>query len=365
MTKKNNKPPFKLLTMEEVNEKKGTNGYNIVSTFTGAGGSCIGLKLAGFNILYAVEFIEEAQKTYALNHSEVYLDKRDIREIKGEDILRQCNLNKGELDLLEGSPPCSGFSQMGIGSDGWNCIKKYSDSEQRVDDLFFEFIRLVKEVQPKMVLCENVPALATGKNKGYLKLIINEFKKIGYDIHLKILNSQFLNVPQVRKRLIFIGVNKKLDINVEFPKPLNYSYIINDAIPNYKDHIPKEIYNTFKTNSQMKFLFNYCQRNHLSNFAVASKKLWGRNVGFAQKLAFGEKSCPTIIQATPLYHSHQQRTLSIDEAKILHTFPIDFKLTGSFHKQWERIGRSVPPRMYEAVGLKIKESLDDYYGKSR
>ena len=122
------KPPFKPLTMQEVNEKKNTNGYNVVSTFSGAGGSCIGLKLAGFNINYAVEFIPEAQKTYQLNHQDTYLDKRDIRQIKGKEILKTIGLKKGELDLFEGSPPCSGFSQMGIGTDGWNCIKNYSDT---------------------------------------------------------------------------------------------------------------------------------------------------------------------------------------------------------------------------------------------
>lgn len=359
------KPPFKQLTMKEVNEKKNTNGYNVVSTFSGAGGSCIGLKLAGFNILYAVEFIEEAQKTYALNHSEVYLDKRDIREIKGEDILMQCKLNKGDLDLLEGSPPCSGFSQMGLGSDGWNCVKKYSDSEQRVDDLFFEFIRLVKEVQPKIVLCENVPALATGKNKGMLKLIVNEFKKIGYTIKMKVLDASYLDVPQKRKRLIIIGKRNDLPIKIEFPKPKKYRYIVEDAITNFENHKPKELYSTFKNAKFLQERFDYCRKYKLSNFALASKKLQNKNSGFAYRLVFRDTFSPTIIQGTELYHGYQNRSLSIDEAKILHSFPIDFKITGNFHKQWERIGRSVPPRMYEAVGLKIKKSLDDYYGKAR
>ena len=366
MTKNYNKPPFKPLTMKEVNDKKGTNGYNVVSTFTGAGGSCLGLKLAGFNILYAVEFIEEAQKTYALNHQEVYLDKRDIREIKGEDILRQCNLNKGEVDLLEGSPPCSGFSNAGKGSAGWNCIKKYSDTEQRVDDLFFEFTRLANELQPKMILCENVPALATGKNRGYLKLIIQEFQKAGYEVQLKILEAVRLNVPQIRKRLIFIGKRKDLDINIEFPAPLNYTYTVEDAIPNYRENKkPNSLYRDVQKGTDLYLTLRIAQKYGYKSLDKSYLKLNRKPRGFTKSVVYADVPSPTLMQTANFFYGYAPRYLSIFEAKRIQTFADDFQLTGNYFKQFERIGRSVPPRMYEAVGLKIKESLDDYYGEAR
>ena len=358
------KPSFKQLTMGEVNSKKDTNGYNVVSTFTGAGGSCLGLKLAGFNILYAVEFVEEAIKTYKLNHKDAYLDTRDIRDITGEEILEQIGLKKGELDLFEGSPPCASFSRVGKGTQLWNCVKKYSDTEQRVDDLFFEYIRLVDEIRPKMILAENVPDLAYAKNKGMLKLIIQAFRDIGYEVQMRLVLANKLDVPQKRKRIIFIGVNKDYPIEINYPKPLNYSYIVDDAIPDFEYHEPSELYSVIGDKSVfLRQRFDYCREHHLVNFADASQILQGRRLTYGYSVVFKEDPSPTLVQRLELFHGYQDRSISIDEAKILQTFPVDFKLTGVFKKQWERLGRSVPPRMYEHVGLAIKKSLDDYYGK--
>lgn len=351
------KPDFQPVTMKEVNEKAATNGYKVVSTFTGAGGSCLGLKLAGFNILYAIEFIPEAQKTYLANHKNTYLDKRDIRQIKGYEILNRINLKKGELDLLEGSPPCSAFSRMGEGSNSWNCQKKYSDTIQRTDDLFFEFIRLTDELQPKMILCENVDELSYGKNKYYLKLIFQEFKKIGYTVKIKILDSKYLNVPQQRKRLIFIGKRDDLPIDINFPKPKKYAYTVREAIPNFRMNKPTEPYVNIKS-EKMKRILHYCQRKHLNKLSKGNWDLYRQWSGHL-RVVFEDEPSFTILQSSQQLHGYQMRTISIDEAKQIHTFPLDFKLTGTYYQQWERIGRAVPPRMYEQVGLSIKESLDD------
>ena len=356
------KPPFQQLTMEEVNQKKGTNGYRVVSTFSGAGGSCIGLKLAGFDVLYGVEFIPSAQEIYEMNHDS-FLDKRDIREITGEDILTKCNLKKGELELFEGSPPCASFSQLGKGTETWNCEKFYSGTHQRVDDLFFEYIRLVDEIRPLMFVAENVPALAQGKNKGMLKLIVNNLRDIGYEVEIRLVDATYLDVPQKRQRLILIGSRKDTGIKINFPKPKKYQYVVNDVIPDFQDHKPSEEYLTFQNSMYLQDRFDYCREHHLHNFAEASKVLHGKRSGYAYRLVYGDEFAPTFIQKIECWHGYQNRSISIDEAKILQTFPVDFQLKGSFIKQWERIGRSVPPRVYEAVGLCIKKSLDDYYGK--
>lgn len=358
------KPKFKQPTMGEVKSKEGSNGYNVISTFTGAGGSCLGLKLAGFDVLYGVEFIEEAIKTYKANHKGSILDTRDIRNIRGDEILDSVGLKKGEVDLLEGSPPCASFSRVGKGTDYWNCVKKYSDTYQRVDDLFFEYIRLVDEVRPKMILAENVPELAYGKNKGMLKLIVQAFRDIGYDVRIKLVYANKLDVPQKRKRLVFIGVNKEYPIQINYPKPLPYAYTVGDVIPNFENHKPTEEYNMIKEKSVLlRERFDYCREHHLVNFADASQILQGRRLTYGYSVVFKEEASPTIVQTVELYHGYQDRSISIDEAKVFQTFPSDFKLTGSFRKKWERIGRSVPPRMYEYVGLAIKKSLDDYYDK--
>ena len=356
-----NKPLFKQTSMGEVNEKKDTNGYNAISTFTGAGGSCIGLKLAGFNIVYGVEFVEEAINTYKKNHKDTYLDTRDIREIKGEDILQKTGFKKGEIDLLEGSPPCASFSRMGKGTDQWNCVKKYSDTYQRTDDLFFEYIRLVDEIKPKMILAENVPDLAYGKNRGMLKIIMQLFDRIGYEVEVRLVYGNMLEVPQKRKRLIFIGRNKEFPLRISYPLPLSYGYTVEDAIPDFETYEPSEEYNTFKSKSvKLRERFDYCRKHHLKNFADASQILEGKRLSYGYSVVFKEEPCPTILQSNELWHGYQDRSISIDEAKIFQTFPYDFKLTGTFMKKWERIGRSVPPKMYEHIGLSIKNSLDEY-----
>jgi DNA (cytosine-5)-methyltransferase 1 len=101
--------------MAEIAKVKGTNGFRGISTFSGCGGSCLGFEMAGFEILWASEFIPEARETYVANHPGVILDPRDIRDVKPEEILLACGVQEGELDFMEGSPPCSGFSAAGIG----------------------------------------------------------------------------------------------------------------------------------------------------------------------------------------------------------------------------------------------------------
>lgn len=112
------------------------NSYTVASTFSGGGGSCLGYYMAGFRVLYANEFISEAQNTYKANH-DAFLDTRDIRQVTPESVLEITKLEKGQLDLFDGSPPCCAFSMAGSREKGWNTQRDYSDgAKQRIDDLF-------------------------------------------------------------------------------------------------------------------------------------------------------------------------------------------------------------------------------------
>lgn len=102
------KPPYCVPLMSEI-EQIPLNGYSAVSTFSGCGGSCLGYRMAGFKVLWASEFIPAAQGVYKLNHPDSILDTRDIRKVKPEEILEAIGLKKGELDLMDGSPPCASF----------------------------------------------------------------------------------------------------------------------------------------------------------------------------------------------------------------------------------------------------------------
>jgi len=211
------------------------NGYQAVSTFSGCGGSSLGYKMAGFRVLWANEFIPAAQDTYRANHHGTILDTRDIRTVQPADILEAIGMQAGELDLFDGSPPCASFSTAGKREAGWGKVKAYSDTKQRTDDLFFEYTRLVKGVQPKVFVAENVSGLVKGTAKGYFLEILAALKECGYTVSAKLLDAQWLGVPQMRQRVIFVGVRNdlvvKYGVKPVHPKPLLYRYSVRDALP--------------------------------------------------------------------------------------------------------------------------------------
>lgn len=230
---------YKVPSMKEIFELP-WNGYNVVSTFSGGGGSCLGYEMAGYHVVWANEFIPEAQNTYRQNHKKTYLNTKDIRKVTAEDVFRETGLKKGEIDLFDGSPPCCAFSTAGSREDGWGKVRKYSDNaEQRVDDLFFEYTRLIRDLQPKVFVAENVSGLVKGKAKGYFKLILAEMKSCGYEVSARLLNAKWLGVPQSRERLIFVGVRKdlveKYDVHPVHPLPMTEMITLGEALEGIKN----------------------------------------------------------------------------------------------------------------------------------
>lgn len=226
-----NKPPYRVPSMPEIAALP-WNGLTVASTFSGCGGSSLGYKMAGYKVLWANEFIPAAQDTYRANHHGTILNTADIRKVSAAQMLKEMGLEEGELDILDGSPPCAAFSTAGKREAGWGKVKAYSDTHQRVDDLFFEYIRLIRGVRPKVFVAENVSGLVKGTAKGYFLEILREMKASGYRVRCKVLDAQWLGVPQQRQRTIFIGVREDLEREVEYPKPLGYYYTVADALPN-------------------------------------------------------------------------------------------------------------------------------------
>jgi DNA (cytosine-5)-methyltransferase 1 len=228
------KPPYRVPSMEEIAAIP-WNGYNVISTFSGCGGSSLGYKMAGYRVLWANEFIPAARETYRANFPDAHIDDRDIRSVTAEDILAATGLQVGELDLLDGSPPCASFSTAGKREEGWGRVKPYSDTTQRTDDLFFEYARLLQGLQPKVFVAENVSGLVKGTAKGYFLDILHALRACGYVVRAKVLDAQWLGVPQMRARLIFVGVRQDLadtfGVAPVHPKPLPYSYTVREALP--------------------------------------------------------------------------------------------------------------------------------------
>jgi DNA (cytosine-5)-methyltransferase 1 len=341
------KPPYKVKTMKEINSLE-PNGFSVVSTFSGGGGSSTGYKMANFKVLLANEFIPSAQETYKENHPLTIVDKRDIREVTAKSILEHINKKEGELDIFDGSPPCASFSTAGKREKGWGKEKSYSDSSQVTDDLFFEFARLLKGIQPKTFVAENVSGLVKGTAKGYFKIILDELKRCGYKVSARLLNSAWLGVPQSRERLIFIGVRDDLNKAPIFPKPLPYSYSLEDAFLGLNNIVENESWMTshatgrewqkLSVGEQSKKYFQLvrCSPKNPVGTITAS----GGNAGLAS-----------------ISHPYECRKFSIAEVKRLSSFPDDYIFRGSYQQQYERMGRSVPPVMMSHIAKTIQTEI--------
>jgi DNA (cytosine-5)-methyltransferase 1 len=360
------------------------NGYNAISTFSGCGGSSLGYKMAGFKVLWANEFIPAAQDTYRANHPGTILDTRDIRQVSGDDILNAIGLQRGQLDLFDGSPPCASFSTSGKREAGWGAVKDYSDTKQRTDDLFFEYARLIREIQPKVFVAENVSGLVKGTAKGYFKLILQELKDSGYRVDARLLDAQWLGVPQQRQRLIFIGVRNDLSAQPVHPSPLPYRYSLREALPwIIKTHVG--IGASERDRKRLSSLpavtvmsegyggspfhqYEVEAETDISRYAIGDE--WdnvkpGCKSDKYMSLLKCDVNRPSFTitaesgntgAAGPV-HPTEKRKFSISELRRVGGFPDDFILTGTYAQQWERIGRAVPPVMMQHIAAAIRDKV--------
>lgn len=188
------------------------NGCKVFSCFSCGGGSSMGYKLAGYSVLGNCEIDPEMMKLYKTNNHPKYSFLMDIRQfvdLPDEEIPDELK----NLDVLDGSPPCSVFSMAGSREDAWNVEKSFREGQakQRLDDLFFHFINVAKKLKPKVVIAENVKGLITGKAKGWVNQIIKAFDEAGYDVQIFLFNASLMGVPQKRERVFFIAHRKDLD----------------------------------------------------------------------------------------------------------------------------------------------------------
>jgi DNA-cytosine methyltransferase len=224
------KPAYRVPTMDEVRAVP-WNGLTVISTFAGAGGSSTGYRMAGYRVLAAVEFVPAAGDSYEANMGpHTTLLRRDIRTVGADELLAAAGVAAGELDVLDGSPPCEPFSSAGRRERTWNSVREYSGQRQRTDDLFFEYARLVDGIRPRVFVAENVTGLTRGRARGYFKRILAALRDCGYRVQARVLDAAWLGVPQHRERVIFVGVRDDLDSDPAFPAPLRYQYSVRDAI---------------------------------------------------------------------------------------------------------------------------------------
>ena len=371
-------------SMREI-EAIAPNGLRVVSTFSGCGGSCLGFRMAGYTTLFASEFIPAAQDTYRANHPGVHLDTRDIRQLTAEDVFSVTGLQRGELDVLEGSPPCASFSMAGKREAGWNQVKAYSDTKQRTDDLFFEFARIVDGLQPKVFVAENVKGLTIGKARGYLKEILAALRGCGYKVKCAVMDAQYFGVPQHRERLIFIGVREDLGIEPTFPKPQQKPMALREALPHIVARGESGAFGTesFVDSGQPGGTIGATPQTgngrcpaslavvDISRYAIGDE--WDKLKPGEQSKRYNQltrcspdRPTPTIVagngtdaikSAWGPTHPFEKRKFTIPELKRICGFPDDFILTGTFAQQWERLGRAVAPPMMAAIASHIRDTI--------
>lgn len=363
------------------------NGLRSVSTFSGCGGSSMGFRLAGWRVPVAVEFIPEAARTYRENSSAVVIEK-DVRAVSGEELRAAAGLADGEeLDCLEGSPPCSSFSAAGSREKGWGKTKRYSDGEQRTDDLFFEYVRLVEELRPRAFVAENVPGLIAGAAVGeYAHRITAEMGDRGYRVWAGVLNAAAFGVPQDRRRLIFIGYRRDLQIRQDLPLhpgPPSASapvppYSLREALADVTAQddptdvaestmegyaVGRSWHRIIEEREHGRRVLEERRHTTEEERAALEERAEDAKLYFMMTVPELDEPCPTITAtgaqrgAASVTHPTECRKLTPAELKSICGFPADFRLTGSREARCERMGRAVPPPFMAGVARKVADDL--------
>ncbi len=390
-------------TLDGVNKASAQNKFNVISTFAGGGGSSTGYRLGGGKILCINEFVEEARNTYHENYPETPIIPDDIKKITGKDFLKASGLDVGELDILDGSPPCSAFSMAGSvshnkvqetvtdlfgneqeykvsgkHSDGWKSTKNYSDGKkvENIEDLFFEFLRVAKEIQPKVIIGENVTGLTMGEAKEYFNKILKEFENIGYDVSAQILNSVNFGVPQTRRRVIFIAVRQDvtsavgltfLNIASIFPEGNNDVISLGEAFEGleYDQEEVDYLIKRWTASAHYKDTVALMPKDPKKVLTGADYHPKGHHFNVKRCSRF--KPAPTLTATGAEEtgaggcHWSEPRKFTIAELKRMTSLPDDFILTGKHSQKAERCGRMVPPLMMKAVAEAVYTNILEKY----
>lgn len=391
------KPPYKVPSMADI-KAAARNGLTHVSTFSGGGGTCIGFRLAGFRTLLANDCDKRAIACYRANLDSP-IDERPIQELTAREILKLTGLKAGELDVFEGSPPCTSFSTAGKRAKGWGKTKEHAGVvQQKIEDLFFEWLRALDGLRPRAFVAENVSGMVKGPSKGMFKLVMQEMKRLGYRVEARVLDAQWLGVPQERNRVIFIGFRDDLGVTPKWPTPLPYRYSIRDAIPwidglgNHQgSHFEREDWPGDRASPTITSSDSglvgvpragvesnyYGDREHALDAPAppivageGQQRIRARVVhdpkGNFEPVTLNPDVDPSMtITAGSAHHmtvdngNVERRKLTILEVKRLCSFPDDYDLepAGGYSHQWARLGNSVPPIMAFHVASAIRDVL--------
>jgi len=318
------------------------HGSKVFGTFICGGGSTMGYKMAGFDHLGGVEIDPKVAAVYKENHGPKHLYVEDIRAfVKREDLPPELF----ELDLLDGSPPCSSFSMAGNREKDWSKKKVFREgqSEQVLDDLFFEYIKLAKRLQPKVVIAENVKGLIQGNAKAYVREITDKFRDAGYVVQIFLLNAASMGVPQKRERVFFVC--QRNDMGFERLR-LGFG---EKAIP-FREIISVE--NGSPLKGKMLDLWN---KKNIGEKDLGKSCLRSTGVAnyFGSKILLSNEVPLSVIASgsSPLIHHDKPFEISAQECALIGSYPTDYSFKDMETKYL--IGMSVPPVMTAQIAHQI------------
>lgn len=335
--------------------------YTAIDLFSGCGGLTRGLKDAGYRVLAAVEIDRKACETYRANHQNVALLSEDIRQVSAAKLLRSSGLKKGQLDLLAGCPPCQGFSTL-------RARNGQAAAADPRNDLVDEFARLALALRPKMIMMENVPALAR-----YEKFLdfVERLSAAGYEVISKVLDVSDFGVPQRRKRLILsasrVGQPR---LATESATRITVREAIGDLLPAGKSGDALHDLPTNRRSARVQAMIEAIPKNGGSRHSLPDPlklRCHGRTSGFND--VYGrmqwEDVSPTITSGCSnpskgrFIHPDADRPITLREAALLQSFPSNYRFVVSHGKEAIAlmIGNALPPKFIAAHGRAMAQGL--------
>jgi DNA (cytosine-5)-methyltransferase 1 len=320
------------------------NGLKVFSTFACGGGSTMGYKMSGFEVIGCNEIDPEMIEIYRKNHSPKYSYLEPIQTFKERKDLPPELYN---LDILDGSPPCSSFSMSGSREDAWGKEKKFREGQanQVLDDLFFHFIDLAFKLRPKVVIAENVKGMLQGNAKGYVKKVSQLLKVAGYDVQIFLLNGASMGLPQKRERVFFVA--RRNDLNLP---PLRLSFhekpiSVKEAFSSIADINYKGRDRSDSKPVQNHWSITQPGKSFASTHPKGSLFNW-------MKLPIHEPAMTIPGHAEMIFHYESPRNLSKYEYCVLSSFPLDYKFKSDELAGYQ-VGMSVPPMMMHKLSQQI------------
>lgn len=341
--------PFLEACWREHLQPRAENAPTVISTFAGAGGSSLGYSMAGFREFLAVEWDDNAVQTFKLNFPDVPVYHGDIAKLSVDQVFEMTGLKPGELDVFDGSPPCQGFSTAG---------KRQLDDPR--NQLFREYVRLLRGLRPKVFVMENVSGMVKGVMKLVFVEILRELRSSGYKVSARLLNAMYFNVPQSRERMIFIGVRDDLEIEPSHPKGESEPITVRQALAGLFNAQDEELAHLWidEVSRNTKWI------NRASILSPGEKLVKG--VASSVR-AYWDKPLPTIqknaMPGQPPYvrnstiHPEYPRALSIREMARCQSMPDKYKFIDPLHHGMQRIGNSVPPLFMRSIARHIRAEI--------